>query len=193
MSLDVVCDVVVTGDPKELAKFVNQLDESWLNLEGSVNEFKILTNETNEFQFVYLVPYTPPLSAIKKLATKFSELSFTITFEDEIGNGGKYLYKLSEETKLDYVTFFSTEMSKLVQSGELPPFGIVITGSDEDDLDDKVVEYATSRGYEPEVDEKDDLSGFALDWLQENISLGYGCFEIEDLNLVFRPWTPEEF
>lgn len=193
MSLDVVCDVVVTGDPKELAKFVDQLDESWLNQEGSVNEFKILTNETSEFQFVYLVPYTPPLAAIKKLATKFPELSFTLTFEDEIGNGGKYIYKSTEETKLEYVTFFSTEMAKLVQSGELPDFGTVLTGEDEEDLDDKVVAYATQRGFEPEDDDEDDLSGFAIDWLQENFSRSYGCFEIEDLDLVFRPWTPEEF
>ena len=79
--------------------------------------------------------------------------------------------------------------TQFVAAGKLPPYGVVLSSEDEDELGDLIINFASGYGFEPE-DDSDMWS--AMEWLAEYAN-DFGSFEVDDESLTFRPWSPEEF
>ena len=196
MTLDVICDVTIAGDASTLEAIRATLKETF---EQSVSKFglacesfEVLKNEPDAIQVFFTTRYEPPVLAMKPIAHQFPGLVFTLTYDDQIGNAGRIQFRDSEESQLAYESEFHQNLNRLISEGELPPYGIIATGKDEGDLNAMILRFAEEKGYESSGEPDDDEAGFALDWLDEEVGQDFGCFEIQDLNFIFRPWDPSE-
>ncbi|MFM1787192.1 MAG: hypothetical protein RL228_1142 [Actinomycetota bacterium] len=195
MTLDVICDVTIAGDNASLELLrasLKELFEESISTSGLASEgFEVLKDSPDLIQVFFTTRYQAPVLAVKNIADKYQGMIFTLTFDDQIGNAGRIQFRDGEETKLAYESEFHLNLNRLVSEGELPPYGIIATGKDEDDLNSIVLRYAQEKGFEPEGDEEE--AWVALDWLVEEVGQDFGSFEMEGLNFIFRPWAANEF
>jgi len=196
MTLDVICDVVIQGESKLLKTFQKQLYDTFafaITNTGLVLEnYELLSNEPESLQIFFTTRYEPPTMATKNLASTNQNLVFILTYDDQIGNHGRIRFQGATEIKLEYISEFQKSLNNLVLDGTLPAYGVVFTSNTESDLHSKILQYTEEHGYKPNGESDKDDSGFAIDWLVENIGGEYGCFEIENLSLIFRPWEIDE-
>ena len=196
MTLEVFCDVVVQGDKNALEKLrsgVQKTFEASITKTGlAAQSFEVLRDSPDLCQVFFITRYEEPTLSIKNLATEYPELIFTLTFDNQIGNAGRIQFKDGKEIKLAYESEFQSDLNKLVSEGAMPSYGIIATAKDEAELYSIVIRFAENKGYEPEGEPDEDEAWAALDWLVEEVGQDFGCFEIEDLNFIFRPWDPSE-
>lgn len=190
---EITCDVVIKGEPNLLKRFVDKLSDEIFNPGFRVEEFEILGQDRNWIQVFFITFGVPPTGATLELAKQNPELEFILTFEDEIGESGRYSYIGDLITELEFNSAFAQSFEDLVSSGNLPNYGTIFTAENESELNNKIVEYARSKGFSPEGEINADTAGFAVDWLDENFSQGFGCFETQENDFVFRPWSDEDF
>lgn len=196
MTLDVICDVTISGDTASLELIRGALKE---NFESSISStelacegFEILRDSADFVQVFFTTRYLAPVTAVKNLSDKNPQLIFTLTHDDQIGNAGRIQFEDGVQSNLVYESEFQSNLKKLIAEGELPPYGIIATGEDEENLNSIVLRYAEEKGFESEGNPDQDEAWVALDWLVEEIGQDFGCFEIEGLNFIFRPWDPSE-
>jgi hypothetical protein len=196
MTLDVICDVTISGDTGSLDLLrpsLKELFEESISTSGLASEgFEVLKDSPDLIQVFFTTRYQAPVLAVKNIADKHQEMIFTLTFDDQIGNAGRIQFRDGEETKFAYESEFLKNMNRLISEGELPPYGIIATGKDENDLNSIILRYAEERGYESSGEDDEDEAGFAIDWLVEEIGQDFGCFDTEELNFIFRPWQADE-
>jgi len=196
MSLDVICDVSISGEIKSLEILKPVLFETLKsvieNTDLVIENYKVLNNDPDYFQVFFSTRYEAPIQAIKNLSIEYADLVFILTYDDQIGNDGRIQFYGELEKKLEYVSEFREAFNKLMSEGILPPHGIIFTGKDENDLNNKILLYAENQGYDESGQHDKDEAGFAMEWLDDNVGMDYGCFETEDLNFIFRPWEKHE-
>ncbi len=196
MTLDVTCDVAIEGNDKALNEIRETLREvieaAIAKSELTAENYEILQNNSDLIQVFFTTRYQPPITAIKNLAAAFENLTFCLTFDDQNGNSGRIQFEGETEKNLEYKSEFQQNLDQLIAEGELPPYGIIAIGKDEDDLNSIILRYAEERGYESSGEDDEDEAGFAIDWLVEEIGQDFGCFDTEDLNFIFRPWQADE-
>lgn len=196
MTLDVICDVSIGGEIKSLEMLkpiLFETLESEIEKMGLVIEdYDVLHNDPDYVQVYFSTRYYAPILAIKNLSLEYTDLVFILTYEDGIGDDGRIQFYGETEKKLEYVGEFREALNKLISEGKLPPYGIVSSGKDENELNDKILLYAENQGYDERGQHGNDEVGDAVDWLVDNVGLHYGCFETEDLNFIFRPWEKHE-
>ena len=196
MALDVICDVIIQGESKSLATFNSQLyktlDSAITNSGLVLENYELLSNEPDSLQIFFTTRYEPPTMATKNLASTNENLVFILTYDDQIGNHGRIQFQGATEIKLEYISEFQKSLNNLVLHGTLPAYGVVFTSNTKSNLHSRILQYAEEHGYKPNGESDKDDSGFAIDWLVENIGGEYGCFEIENLSLIFRPWEIDE-
>ena len=197
MTLDVICDVSIGGEIKSLDKLKPVLFETLEsvieNTDLAIENYEVLNNDPDYVQVFFSTRYEAPISAIKNLSLEYADLVFILTYDDQNGNDGRIKFYGKSEKRLEYVSEFRKALNKLISEGELPPYGIVFSAKDENELNDKILLYAENQGYDESGQHEDDEAGFAIDWLGDNVGMNYGCFETEDLNFIFRPWENNEF
>lgn len=196
MTLDVICDVTISGDAASLDLIRDALKETFESSisrsELACESFTVLKDSPDFIQVFFTTRYLAPGLAVQSIAADNPKLIFTLTHDDQIGNAGRIQFKDGFQSDLHYESEFQSNLKTLIAEGALPPYGIIATGADEEDLKSIVLSYAQEKGFESEGDSDEDDAWVALDWLVEEVGLDFGCFEAEGMNFIFRPWDPSE-
>lgn len=189
MTLDVVCTLIFQGDESALTPIKAATANGNVYSDRQVEGLSVLTDSEEIFQIFFTTRYEDPRPSTKLLAIEHPDLTIVLTFEDGIGSDGRVKFKAGSEEVLEYEGEFRKELAQFVAAGKLPPYGVVLSSEDEDELGDLIINFASGYGFEPE-DDSDMWS--AMEWLAEYAN-DFGSFEVDDESLTFRPWSPEEF
>jgi|694.fasta_scaffold33802_4 hypothetical protein len=104
MSLDVICDVSISGEIKSLEMLKPVLFESLKsvieNTDLVMENYKVLNNDPDYFQVFFSTRYEAPIQAIKNLSIQYADLVFILTYDDQIGNDGRIQFYGESEKKL---------------------------------------------------------------------------------------------
>jgi hypothetical protein len=189
MTLDVICDLAVEGDFKGSPDLLALLKKDNFFQNFPLTNYSVLSEDQEFLHLFFYTRYFPPIDDLRELASRFQGFSFTLTYDDQIGNDGKVRFSGGHESKLEYISDFRKELAELVSAGKLPQYGSVLSATDDEQLEEKVISYAEQFGFE--FDEESDIWS-ALEWLDEYAG-DFGTFETEDLSLIFRPWDHTDF
>jgi hypothetical protein len=104
MSLDVICDVSISGEIKSLEILKPVLFETLKsvieNTDLVIENYKVLNNDPDYFQVFFSTRYEAPIQAIKNLSIEYADLVFILTYDDQIGNDGRIQFYGESEKKL---------------------------------------------------------------------------------------------
>ena len=189
MTLEVVCDLFITGSESDVAFLKSRIKPEDLNPGSIVENFSSISSKPTFFHLFFTTRYEPPIAGIKQLSIKFPKCKFALTFDDNIGNDGRIFFFSGEEKPQEYKGDFRIELEELVEQHKLPKYGVLISSSDENEFRERVLRYAEGLGYTEKSENVYDI----CDWLQDAIGADFGAFEVENLSLIFRKWEKEEF
>lgn len=193
MAVEITCDVVIKGEPDLIKGFTDNISEEIFNPGIRIEDFEILGEDRNWIQVFFFTFGEPPTGATYELAKQNPALEFILTFEDEMGESGRYSFKGDVVTELEFKGDFAQKLEGLVSSGMLPNYGPIFHAANQLELETQIVEYALSKGFFPEGEINADTWGFAVDWLNDNFAQEFGCFEVQENNFVFRPWSDDDY